>query len=120
MVELIVELHKEKEFTNPETLHQAVFIADRYLILAIEDESSAPCLIKLVATSLLIAGKMHEVEIPSFEAMSHVLERDFSLTLTKQTLVRFELELLRKLKFNLQTVSSFQFLERYLRLLDIN
>ena len=120
LVKFIEELHKEKQFSNPETLHQAVFIADQYMIKAIQDECAAPCLVKLAATSILISAKLHEVLTPSFEAMSLVLDQDFSISITRQDLIEHELDMLRKLNYDLKTVSSIQFLERYLRLYNID
>ena len=120
MVRLIEELHKEEQFSNPETLHQAVFIADQYMIKGIQDDCTAPCLVKLAATSLLISAKLHEVLNPSFKAMSLVLDQDFSIAITRRDLIEHELDVLRKLNYDLKTVSSIQFLERYLRLFNID
>ena len=79
-----------------------------------------PCLIKLAATSVLIAAKLEEIILPSFDAMIDVLSADFSLNLSKKQLIAFEFDILRKLEFNVRSVSSIQFLERYFRLFGID
>ena len=62
MVLLIEEMHGEDYFTKMETLYQAVYIADKYLIEVIKENAQLPCLIELATTSIFIAAKLQEIE----------------------------------------------------------
>ena len=63
MMEDMAEAEKLKD----ETLHLAVSIADRYLINVGTAGKSAPCLIVLAVTSMMLAGKMTEPFCTSFD-----------------------------------------------------
>ena len=58
MVLLIEEMHGEDYFTKMETLYQAVYIADKYLIEVIKEDAKPPCLIELATTSIFVAAKI--------------------------------------------------------------
>ena len=60
MVKLIKELHKGLKLVKLESLYQAVYVADRYLIVTLKEHNSAPCLVKLAVTTLIIAAKLCE------------------------------------------------------------
>ena len=106
MVMLIKELHESLNFRKLESLYQAVYIADKYLIATLNGDTSAPCLVKLAVTTLIIAAKLCEEVILCLNDISHVLKTAFSLKITKQEMLEFESEVLRKLGFDLQTVTS--------------
>ena len=72
MVQLLQELN-EAENWKDETLHLAVNIADRYLIYLAINGQSAPCLVNLSVTSLMIAGKIELPFAPSFAIMNKIL-----------------------------------------------
>lgn len=57
-----------------ETFYLAVSIADRYLIGLTVREESAPCLVALGVTCLLLAAKIEQHKNPRFVLMSNVLE----------------------------------------------
>ena len=106
MVMLIKELHQSLKFRKLESLYQAVYSADKYLISTLNSDTSAPCLVKLAVTTLIIAAKLCEEVILCLNDISHVLKTAFSIKITKQEMVNNESEVLRKLDFDLQTVTS--------------
>ena len=83
MVLLITELHKSLKFRKLESLYQAVFIADKYLITTLNSDTSAPCLVKLAVTALTIGAKLCEEVLLCLNDISHVLKTAFSIKITK-------------------------------------
>ena len=56
-----------------ETLFLAVSIADRYLLRLARRQQEAPCLVLLGVTTMLLAAKLEQAEIPCFDVMHHFL-----------------------------------------------
>ena len=106
MVKLIKELHKGLKFVKLESLYQAVYIADKYLIVTLKEHTSAPCLVKLAVSTLIIAAKLCEEVTVCLSDCSRILRTCFSLKITKQEILEYERQVLRKLSFDLQTVTS--------------
>lgn len=119
MVLLIEQLHELKKY-KVETLYTAVSIADRYLSKIIVQGRNLPCLISLATITILMAAKLEENISPSFIRMITILNEQHSILLKKQNLINLEEDVIRTLDFDLRSVSSMHFLERYLRLVGLD
>ena len=119
MVLLIEEFHAVKNY-RIETLYLAVSIADRYLNQISLDGKEEPCLISLAVICTLLAAKLEESISPSFIRMINLLNDQHEVLLDKQDLLDLEESVVRTLNFSLQHASPIRFLDRYLRLFELD
>ena len=67
-----------------------------------------------------MAAKLEEFISPSFTRMINILNEKHKVLLKKKALIDCEEDVIRALDFNLRTVSSVHFLERFLRLYGLD
>nr|CAH7750454.1 unnamed protein product [Callosobruchus chinensis] len=106
LVNWLVEIHADFE-QKPETLYLCVSIVDRYL-------QTNPLVgrtsLQLVGTAaLLIASKYEEMYLPSLSDFEYICDGAFSSKQILQT----EIDILKRLDFNLGYPPAIQFLKRY-------
>ena len=112
MVLMIEDLYKLRKYYE-ETFYLAVSIADRYLIGLTVREESAPCLVTLGVTCLLLAAKIEQHKNPRFALMNDVLESLHDVRIDNQKLLDLEHRVLKMLDFDVRIVSPIAFLERF-------
>ena len=69
---------------------------------------------------MLLAAKLEQAEIPCFEVMHHFLHKSHGVGVSLAEFVKLEIEVLKALDFDLNYVSPVPFLERYLRLFELD
>lgn len=94
--------------TNPETVHLAVNIFDRYLSLV--DVENRKTLYLVAVTSLFLAYKYEEVVPLEVDDCIRLTRRGF----TRQHIIDMEVDILSTLQFSLNTATSYKFLKRFL------
>jgi len=82
LITLIEDLNRLKEYKE-ETLYLAASLVDRYLVNLAVKNHSAPCLIKLAVTSILMAAKLEESMQPNFNRMIRLVGREWNVTLVR-------------------------------------
>ena len=104
MIEWVIEVHNH--FTlKPETLYLTINIIDRYLGF----EKVKRNKLQLIAVSaMFIAGKYEEIYPPELRDYVYVCKNGFN----KTDILRAEFEILRKLDFNMLTISPFLIYQR--------
>ena len=118
MIYLLEELN-EAEGWKQETLFQAISIADRYLKHRAQHCKTAPCLIALAVTSLMVAAKIEQHFTPSFKIMNQILADKHSLTVSKTLFLKLERKILEATQFSFSYEYPVVFLERYQQLLGV-
>ena len=119
MVLLIEEFHAVKSY-RLETLYLAVSIADRYLKQIRLERKEDPCFISLAVICILLAAKLEESFAPSFIRMINLLNDQHEILLEKQDLLNLEESVVQTLNFSLRHVSPIHFLDRFLRLFELD
>ena len=119
MVVMMQELNDLQQY-KLETLFLAVSIADRYLLFLANRSEEAPCLVLLGVTSMMLAAKLEQFEIPSFDVMHHFLNKSHGIGVTLGDFVKLEITVIRVLQFNLNYVSPLSFLDRFLRIFELD
>lgn len=119
MVTLLESLNVEKHYKE-ETLYVAVSLCDRYLINLSINKLTPPCLIMLAVTCTLMAAKLEEPMQPSFTRMLKLLKKIWHVEFERSKLIELEENIIRTLDFELQHTSPMTFLERYLRLFNLD
>ncbi|CAH1957803.1 unnamed protein product [Acanthoscelides obtectus] len=106
LVNWLVEIHADFE-QKPETLYLCISIVDRYLqINTLVGRST----LQLVGTSaLLIASKYEEMYLPSLSDFEYICDGAF----TSRQILQMEIDILKRLEFNLGYPPAIQFLKRY-------
>ena len=99
MVLLIEDLASIKVY-RVETPYLAVSIADKYLVNCAIFNKPAPCLITLAVVCTLMAAKLNESLVPSFNRMINLLRDKHSTKLKRQDLIDLEESVLRQLEFS--------------------
>jgi len=116
----LLELWEEKAY-RLETYFLAVNIFDR--ILSIKLARRAPMhpadLIAYTVTSLIIAAKQEQPLSPSINRMIKLLSEEEQVTATKPAIISLEEEAIVMLQFDFNILSPYQFLERFVRISDI-
>jgi hypothetical protein len=77
-------------------------------------------MILYVVTSLIMAAKIEQPMTPSISRMISLLSDAEKEFVTKQDVIFLEEEIIKMLDFDFNFVSSFVFLERFLRLADLH
>lgn len=104
MMEWVLEIHNHFSL-KPETLYLSVNIIDRYL----EVEKIKKNRLQLVAISaLFIAGKYEEIYPPELRDYVYICKNNFS----KNDILKAEFEILRRLNFDLLTISPYLVYQR--------
>ena len=120
IVELIEKLHHLQQY-KPETLYLATSIADRYIINQAIVGNSAPDAVVLAVTCVMLAGKLEQEESPSFNVLSSFMEQSsLRFSIQKKYFIRLENKVCRALEMDLTFTSPLPFLERFLRILDLD
>lgn len=118
MIVIIQELHRLKKY-KIETLFTAVQIADSYLReLALKNEL-VPELVAIATISILMAAKVEEPVSPSFSRMINLLQPDQKNLVTRQNLILLEMDVIRRLQFEVLKETVVPFVERYIMLLEV-
>ena len=105
---------------NPDTLHVAASIMDKYLINMAAQNRKAPCLVTLSVTCVMLFHKLDNSETTSFSIVSKFLDKHYGIKIFKKSFRKLELEVLLALDFDVSYVSPLAFLERYSRIFDID
>jgi cyclin B len=107
LLDWLVEVHHKFKLTT-ETLFLAVNLIDRYL----EKVPISRARLQLIGVSaFLIASKYEDIYPPEIRDMVYITDNAF----TKQEILQGEIEILKKLEYNITVPSSFRFLERLSR-----
>lgn len=107
LLDWLVEVHHKFKLTT-ETLFLAVNLIDRYL----EKVPISRSRLQLIGVSaFLIASKYEDIYPPEIRDMVYITDNAF----TKQEILQGEIEILKKLEYNITVPSSFRFLERLSR-----
>ena len=119
MITLLEALNTQKKY-KLETLYLALSLCDRYLVnLAIANET-APSLITLAVTATLMAAKLEEPLQPNYSRMVRLVKSQWDVPMTKLELVNLEERIIKSLDFELHFAGPVPFLERYLRVFDLD
>ena len=98
----------------------AASICDRYLVnLAVKNEK-APCLIKLAIICTLMSAKLEQPVQPSYNRMVRLVNAEWSVTVTKKEMIDLEESIIRMLDFDLHYTGPIPFLERFLRIYNLD
>ena len=114
MVILIEDLQKSRRY-KADTFYLAVNIADNFLSQKARENEPAPCLLTLAVTSVIIAAKIEEKNMPRIANMTDLLYDKHSVTITEETILQFEFTILSYLDFKLRYANPVHFLERFQR-----
>lgn len=108
LIDWLVEVHLKFKLV-PETLYLTVNLIDRYL----EIEQVKREKLQLVGvTAMLIACKYEEIYPPEVKDFVYITDNAY----TKQEIQDMEYLMLKKFDFNVTVISSFRFIERFIRL----
>jgi len=112
LVDWLFEVAREFSL-RPETLYLAVNILDRYLARVVIGRGR----LQLVGvTSLLIAAKYFEMDCPSVDDLVYITDN----TYTREEIPRMEIMILNALSFDVTVVTTYDFLERFLKVVGAN
>ena len=114
LIQLVEKLVEIKNY-RMDTLFLSVNLLDRFLA-SMKPETKKLCLGSLSICCLLLAVKLEEPIQPSFNNMCRLLKQLQIVAITKSTIISLESQVLLHIDFTVRTVSSINFLERYLRL----
>ncbi|CDO93948.1 unnamed protein product [Kluyveromyces dobzhanskii CBS 2104] len=107
LVDWIIEVHCKFQLL-PETLYLAINLMDRYLSF---NKVTLPKLQLIAITSLLIAAKFEEVNLPKLSNYSYITDNAYSNEEIKQA----EFVILNKLEYNIGWPNPLNFLRRISR-----
>lgn len=119
MVILIEDLQKSRGY-KPDTFFLAVNIADNFLSKRARENRPAPCLLTLAVTSVIIAAKIEEQNMPRILNMTDLLYEKHGVAISEETILSFEFTILSYLDFRLRYTSPVHFLERYQRIFGLD
>lgn len=103
-----------------DTLITAINILDRYLVQLLVAKKPKPPQKLLVATVTLLAAKFCEATLPSFRRVIRLMLKTSKVLLSWQDIKDLEEDILLRLNFDFNFVSSLEFLERYQRVFSLD
>ncbi|OMJ89348.1 hypothetical protein SteCoe_8553 [Stentor coeruleus] len=107
LLDWLVEIHHKFKLTT-ETLFLTVNLIDRYL----EKVPISKSRLQLIGVSaFLIASKYEDIYPPEIKDLVYITDNAF----TKKEILQMEIEILKKLEYNITVPSAFRFLERLSR-----
>jgi transcription initiation factor TFIIIB Brf1 subunit/transcription initiation factor TFIIB len=112
LVDWLVDVHLKFKLVN-ETLFLAVNLIDRYLE---KSEVSRQKLQLVGITAMFIASKYEEIYPPDLRDFVYVTDKAY----TKSQILNMEGQILKALNFNVTVTSSYLFLQRFAKLLNMN
>lgn len=112
LIDWLVDVHLKFELST-ETLYLCINIIDRFLSVK---EISRSKLQLLGVTSLWIASKYEEIYLPDLEEFLDICANAYS----KDEMIKMEKVVLETLNFNLTISSPITFLEKYLKMIEID
>jgi len=113
LVDYLIEVHYKFKMW-PETLYVTVGLVDRYLMK--KKNLSKKHLQTLGITAIHIAGKYEEIYPPSLDKLVKVTQ----CNLQTQEVIKMEMDILSQLDFDLIWPSPYRFLERFIKILQLN
>jgi len=112
LIDWLVEVHLKFKLV-PESLYLTVNLIDRYL----EKEQVNRQKLQLAGvTAMLIACKYEEIYPPIVRDFVYITDNAY----TKEEILAMERHMLQTLDFNIQTTSSFRFLERFCKIAKVD
>ena len=69
---------------------------------------------------MMLAAKLEQFEIPSFDVMHHFLVQSHGVGVTLADFVKLEITILKALQFDVTYVTPIHFLERFQRILTLD
>lgn len=120
-IQKIFDLHQKKDYKE-ETLFVAAGIFDRYINISGVHSFDKHQVVHLATISVLMSAKLEQPISPSFTRMINLLSNDEKKSVTKQSLIDMESDILMRLGFDFNFPGPIQSMERYLRILgyDLN
>lgn len=97
----------------------AASLCDRYLSHLANNGAKAPCLIKLAIVTTLMSAKLEQPIQPSYNKMIRIVEQKWHVIVDKKDILDLEYDLVWKLDYDLHFAGPIPFLERYLRIFDL-
>lgn len=117
-MELMLQLYQARGYSF-ETLFAAANCFDRYVALVGPQNISKSDITKLALTCLLIGAKLEQPNYPNFNNMIYALKDLNGDKVTREELIEQEQKILRKFGFDFNFVGPKQFLDRYIRILEL-
>lgn len=120
-IQKIFDLHQKKDYKE-ETLFIASSIFDRYINIIGVAQFNKHLVVHLATIAVLMSAKLEQPISPSFTRMINLLSPEEKKTVTKQSLIDLESDILIKLGFDFNFPGPIQSMERFLRILgyDLN
>ena len=119
LIKLIDDIHICKGYRE-ETFYLAVSIADKFLVFQTIRKRPIPCLVNLSLICCLMAAKLEQPISPSFNRMIKLAKSEWNCTVFLQDLIDLEEQIVRTLDFDVQNTSPLPFLDRYLRIFNLD
>ena len=98
-IQKIFDLHQKKDYKE-ETLFIAAGIFDRYINMVGVHTFDKHQVVHLATTSVLMSAKLEQPISPSFTRMINLLSTEEKKSVTKQSLIDMESDILMKLGFD--------------------
>lgn len=116
-IQKIFDLHQKKDYKE-ETLFVAASIFDRYISIIGVTNFNKSLVVHLATISVLMSAKLEQPISPSFSRMINLLSSDEKKSVTKQSLIDLEADILIKMGFDFNFPGPVQSMERFLRLMN--
>lgn len=117
-MELMLQLYQARKYSY-ETLFAGASVFDRYVALVGIQNISKNDITLLAVTCLLIGAKLEQPNYPNFNNMIYALEDVNGDILKREDLIHLEQKILRQFAFDFNFVGPKQFLDRYMRILEL-
>ena len=116
---LLESLRREKDYKE-ETLYLATSLVDRFLSALRTADRNYPNLIMIAVIATLMAAKMEQPIQPSMIRMIRLVESNWGVGIDQKDLIDLESDIIKTLDFNLIHTAPTVFIERYMRLMDLD
>ncbi len=108
LIDWLIEVHLKFKLI-PETLYLTVNLIDRYLEIEVAKRDK----LQLIGvTAMLIACKYEEIYPPEVKDFVYITDNAYS----KKEIMDMEYKMLKKFEFNVTVISSYRFIERFIKL----